>query len=81
MTRLRARTVFSDDTLTVTAVEKLALQSDTLECVCFLSGSLQPVAVIVKTPDKVFALDMAAQPLDLDQVELPTGFDLESPAD
>jgi hypothetical protein len=35
----------------------------------------------VKTPDRTYALDMAAQPLDLDQVELPTGFDLDSPAD
>jgi dihydrodipicolinate reductase len=77
MTKLRARTVFSDDTLTVTAVEKLALQSDRLNRRCFLSGSLQPVAVIVKTPDRTYALDMAAQLLDLDQVELPAGFDLE----
>ena len=77
MTRLRARTVFSDDTVTVTAVEKLALQSDRLNRGCFMSGSLQPVAVIVKTPDETYALDMAAQPLDLDQVELPAGFDLK----
>jgi dihydrodipicolinate reductase len=77
MTRLRARTVFSDDTLTVTAVEKLALQSDKLNRKCFLIGSLQPVAVIVKTPDRTYTLDLAAQPLDLDQVELPAGLDLE----
>lgn len=77
MTKLRARTVFSDDTVTVTAVEKLALQSDRLNRGCFMSGSLQPVAVIVKTPDRTYALDMAAQLLDLDQVELPAGFDLE----
>jgi dihydrodipicolinate reductase len=77
MTTLRARTVFSDDTLTVTAVEKLALRSDTFERGRFLSGSLRPVAVIVKLPDRTYALDMAAQELDLDHVELPPGFDLE----
>jgi len=77
MTRLRARTVFSDDTLTVTAIEKLALRSDTFERGCFFSGSLRPVAVIVKLPDRTYALDMAAQALDLDHVELPAGFDLE----
>ncbi|MGB5331206.1 MAG: hypothetical protein WBM80_04930 [Woeseiaceae bacterium] len=77
MTRLRARTVFCDDTLTVTAVEKLALRSGTLERGCFFCGSLRPVAVIVKLPDRTYALDMAAQGLDLDHVELPAGFDLE----
>jgi hypothetical protein len=77
MTRLRARTVFSDDAVTVTAVEKLALHSDTLGRVCFLSASLRPTAVIVQLPDRSYALDMAAQPLDLDEVELPAGFNLE----
>jgi hypothetical protein len=77
MTRLRARTVFSDDTITVTAVEKLALRSDILERGCFFSGSLWPVAVIVKLADRTYALDMAAQGLDLDDVELPAGFELE----
>lgn len=77
MTRLRARTVFSDDTVTVTAVEKLALRSGTLRRGSFFCGSLRPVAVIVKLPDRTYALDMAAQALDLDHAELPAGFDLE----
>lgn len=77
MTRLRARTVFSNDTITVTAIEKLALRSDIIERGCLFSGSLRPVAVIVKLADRTYALDMAAQGLDLDDVELPAGFDLE----
>ncbi|MGB5257934.1 MAG: hypothetical protein WBN44_11820 [Woeseiaceae bacterium] len=77
MTGLRARTVFSDQKLTVTAIEKLALSSDTFGRGGLLSGSLRPIAVIVKLPDRTYALDMAAQELDLDDVELPAGFDLE----
>jgi hypothetical protein len=77
MTRLRARTVFSDDKFTVTAVEKLALRSDALGRGRFFSGSLRPIAVIVRLPDRTYTLDLAAQGLDLDHVELPAGLDLE----
>jgi hypothetical protein len=78
MTTLRARTVYSDDTLTVTAVEKLALCREAFERGCFFSASLRPVAVIVKLPDRTCAFDMAAEELELDNLELPAGFDLES---
>jgi len=77
MDRLRAKTVFSDDTLTVTAIEKLELRTDTLNRRRFLFGSLQPIAVIVTAPHETYALDMAAQPVGLDEVELPADFDLE----
>ena len=73
MARLRARTVFSDDTFTVTAIEKLAFRTDKFNRRCMLFGSLEPTAVIVTTPHKTYALDMDAQPVDLDQLELPAG--------
>ena len=77
MNKLRARTIFSDATCTVTAIERLTLRSGTLGRGLFVSGSLRPTAVIVKLGERIYALDMAAQAVDPDCVELPAGFDLE----
>ena len=76
MTRVRQRKVFSDDRLTVTAVETLEFRTDRVDHRRLVTGSLKPVAVIVTAPDRTYALDMNAQPIDIDQMDLPT--DVES---
>jgi len=77
MAGLRTRTVFSDHDLTVTAVESVELHTDRSARRFFLIGSLEPTAVIVKTPDGTYALDMAAQPVALEELELPDDFEWE----
>ena len=58
MDRVRRRTVFSNDELTVTAVESLELRTGKSNRRHFLIGRLQPVAVIVTTPDGTYTLDV-----------------------
>jgi len=76
MPRVHQRTIFSDDRLTVIAVERLEFRTDRLDHRRLVTGSLKPVAVIVTAPDRTYALDMNAQPVDIDTMDLPT--DIES---
>ena len=76
MPRVRQRTIFSDYRLTVIAVERLEFRTDRLDHRRLVTGSLKPVAVIVTAPDRTYALDMNAQPVDIDTMDLPT--DIES---
>ena len=76
MPRVRQRTIFSDDRLTVIAVERLEFRTDRLDHRRLVTGSLKTVAVIVTAPDRTYALDMNAQPVDIDTMDLPT--DIES---
>lgn len=71
MIRVRTNTVFSGHDLTVTAVESVELLTDRSARRSFLIGSLEPIAVIVETPDSTYALDMAAQPVDIETLNLP----------
>jgi hypothetical protein len=43
----------------------------------FVTGSLSPIAVIVREQDRTYALDMAAQPVDIDELGLPADFNSE----
>jgi hypothetical protein len=43
----------------------------------FVTGSLRPIAVIVREQDRTYALDMDAQPVDIEQLDLPTDFNSE----
>jgi hypothetical protein len=77
MTRMRQRKVFSDDRLTVTAVETLEFRTDRMNHRRLVTGSLTPVAVIVTEPDRTYALDMNGQPVDIDQMGLTTDLEFE----
>lgn len=77
MGTLRARTIYSDQRFTVTAVESVALRTDTLRRGRFLTASLAPVAVIVREPGRTYALDLAGQPVDIDRLDLPPDTDRE----
>jgi hypothetical protein len=74
MTTLRARTVYADDKLTVTAVESLAFHADRTKARRFVTASLAPIAIIVRKTDRTYALDMDAQPVDIDALDLPADF-------
>ena len=80
MTTLRARTVFSGERLTVTAIESLQLSEVRRQRGRLVIGSLKPVAVIVREPGRTYALDMDAQPVDVDQVNLSDYVELPVPA-
>lgn len=77
MVRVRARTIFSDQKLTVSAVEALEFQTNRSNHRRFLIGSLKPIAIIVREPDRTYALDLAAQPVDIDRMDLPADFNWE----
>ena len=77
MASLRAKTVFADHGITVTAVESMELRFDRKNHPQFITGRLEPIAVIVKEPDRTHAFDMDAQPVDIDQLNLPADFELE----
>lgn len=77
MKSVRARTLFSDQKRTVRAVESLELHIDRSNHARFLIGSLQPIAIIVTEPDRTYALDLDAHPVDLDRMDLPPDFNPE----
>jgi hypothetical protein len=71
MTALRERTVFSDDRLTVTAIESLELRADRMNHMRYVTGDLQPIAIVVKEQGRTYALDMAGQSVAIDRLNLP----------
>lgn len=75
MPSLRERTVFASKGLTVTVVESLEFRAAIMNRRGFTTVDLEPIAVIVQQPDKTYALNMAGQPVDIDRLELPGGFD------
>ncbi len=77
MASVRTRTVFADQRRTVTAVESVDFRTDLSRRRRFFIGSLRLIAVIVREPDRIYALDIAAQPIDIEQIELPDDFDME----
>ena len=77
MASLRAKTVFADQGITVTAVESLELRFDTTDHRQFITGRLEPIAIIVREADRTYAFDMDAQSIDIVQLNLPANFELE----
>ena len=75
MARLRERSVFADQKITVTAVEALEFRTGRTNRGRFLTASLKPVAVIVREPDRTYALDMCAEPVDIDRLNLLADID------
>lgn len=75
MARVRERAVFSSKRFTVTAVESLEFRIDGSRHGRLVSGSVKPVALIVKAPDRTYALDMTAQAVDVASLGLPADID------
>lgn len=67
MAALRERTVFADQRLTVTVMESLECRTDRSNRWLYMNGCLKPITVIVREPDRSYAFDMAAQPVDIDR--------------
>lgn len=69
MGRLRKRTVFTDQGLTVSVAEALEFRVDRTDRMRLATGALKPVAVIVNGPEGPRAFGMDGLPLDIDQIE------------
>ncbi len=70
MTTLRERTVFSDEKRTVSTLELLEFRTDRTNHLRYVTGDLRPMAIIVKEADRTYAFDMAAQPIDIERLNL-----------
>ena len=46
-------------------MELLEFRTDRANSRRFVTGSLKPIAVIVRTPDRTYAFDMAGQPVGI----------------
>lgn len=68
MSTRRVRQVFHDSALTVVAVEFVDSGHTRTRAGCRSYGRLEPVALVVCGRDGVYAVDMEAQPLDVDQL-------------
>ncbi len=69
MGKLRTSEFFNDSNLTLIAVESVDLRYHKTNSSCVLHGSIDPVAVIVRSADGTYALDMEAKPVNLDQIK------------
>jgi hypothetical protein len=68
MCTLRASELFNEAGLRLVAVESVDIQNSKTG-ICFrLSGNIKPVAVIVCGTEACYALDMDANPVDIDQL-------------
>jgi len=77
MASLRATTVFADRVINVAVVESRELEVDRASRRQFITGRLEPIAVIVREPDRTYAFDMDAQSVDIDRLNLPADFEWE----
>ena len=69
MATMRVRQVFRRSDLAIAAVERVALRHRSSEAGCLVQGEVEPVAIVVCSGDHVYALDMEAQALDLEQLK------------
>jgi len=68
MATLRAREVFSDSRRKIVAIESVDFQPKKTNTHCRLFGYLKPIAVIVYSPEAIYAIDMESQPVALEQL-------------
>ena len=65
MDRLRTNIVFDDQRFAVTVVQSLEFRTGSWNHKRFLTGSLKPIAVVVKEPGRSYAFDMDARSTDI----------------
>ena len=68
MGSLRATEVVNHDGLCLIAIESIERQHNMMELGCQLYGRLDPIAIIVCTRDRVYALDMQGRPTAIEQL-------------
>lgn len=68
MGTLRIGEIFRDSTLTLIAVESVDSRHSKTNSACQVYGKLEPIAVIVCSPNGAYALTMEAKPANLDQL-------------
>lgn len=78
MPNLRERTVFASQRLEVSVVESLEYRTARARRGGFTTVDLEPIAVIVRQPDKTCVLDMAGQRVDISRMGLPADFKLRN---
>jgi hypothetical protein len=65
---LRSREIYKDSNVTLIAVESIGFRHSKTTFGMHLSGTIEPIAVIVSSPDGTTALGMDGQALDPDQL-------------
>ena len=68
MATLRARAVFTDSRHKIVAIESVDFQYKKTNTHSRMFGYLKPIAIIVYSPDALYAVDMEAQPVALEQL-------------
>lgn len=68
MGQLRAIEIFNDSKFMLIAVESVNFQRNKTNASCWLYGNIETIAVIVCGPDEIYALDMDAKIIVLDQL-------------
>ncbi len=68
MMKLRSREIYKDSNVTLIAVESIGFRPGKTTFGIHLSGTIEPFAVIVSSPDGTYALGMDGQALDPDQL-------------
>ena len=68
MMKLRSREIYKDSSVTIIAVESIGFSLSKTTFGIHLSGTIEPIAVIVSSPDGTYALGMDGQALDPDQL-------------
>lgn len=68
MSTLRATEIFSNSILTLIAVESVDFRHGKANTGCHLYGSIEPIAVVVCSPEGTYAFDMKAEPANFDQL-------------
>ncbi len=69
MGKLRTREIFESATVSLVAVERVDMQRHVSNIGCHVYGSIEPIAVIVHSMGRVYALDTTGNSMDLDQLE------------
>lgn len=68
MSTLRVKEIYKDATRTIFTVESVDTQHSTTNTGGHLIGNIKPIAVIVSSPEGMYALDMEAKPANIDQL-------------
>lgn len=81
MGTLRAKEIFNHAGLRLVVIESAELRCSKEDLGCQVYGRLDPIAVIICARDHVYALDMKAQPIAIDQLleDIPELQDIIAP--
>lgn len=69
MNKNRIREIFSDDKLTLYAVESVEVTHNKTAAGFTWHGKVKPAAIIIDTPEKKLALDMDASSIEIEKLK------------